>query len=63
MTNWIANTEEDPTTGDVIIQLPPDMMFFMDWRTGDTLDYQVRDGQVVVRNLDAEFREKSRQTK
>ncbi len=62
MNTWVAETSEDPVTGDMIVQLPVDMMFFMDWRTGDNLDYQVKDGQIVVRNLDAELREKARKT-
>ncbi len=60
MKNWICNTEEDPVTGEVIVQLPPEFTFFMDWRTGDRLDYTIKDSQVTVRNLDAEARDKNR---
>lgn len=60
MTNWVCDTEEDPVTGEVLVQLPAELMFFMDWRTGDRLDYTIKDNQVLVRNLDAEIREKNR---
>lgn len=61
MNYWTCNTEEDPETGEVVVKLPTEMMFFMDWREGDRLDYTIKDGQVLVRNLDAENRDKNRQ--
>ena len=60
MKNWICDTEEDPVTGEVIVQLPSEFTFFMDWRSGDRLDYNIKDNQVIVRNLDAEIRDKNR---
>lgn len=45
-----------------VINLPPDMLFFMDWRPGDCLSYDFTNGQVTVRNLDAEARDQSRQS-
>jgi hypothetical protein len=60
--SWILETQEDPVTGDTILQLPTDMMFFLDWREGDRLDYTIKDDQVLVRNLDAEARDQSRQS-
>jgi len=60
--SWILETQEDPVTGDTILQLPTDMMFFLDWREGDRLQYDVREDNISVRNLDAESRDKLRNT-
>jgi hypothetical protein len=58
--NWIITPDIDPVTGDMIVTFPQDMLFMMDWREGDTLDYQVQDNQCVVRNIDAEARARAR---
>ena len=37
--------------GDAIVELPEELMEELDWRLGDKLDYQMKDGSVYVTNL------------
>ena len=37
--SWILTVEEDPETGDLILQLPEDFLAQTGWKTGDTLDW------------------------
>lgn len=60
--SWILETQEDPVTGDTVVQLPTDMLFFLDWREGDRLQYDVKDDNIKVRNIDAERRDQLRNT-
>lgn len=41
MTNksWILEVQEDPETGDAIIQFPPDLIEIAGWREGDRLNW------------------------
>lgn len=39
MTRWIIEVEEDPQTGEAILQLPPDMLANVGWKEGDTLEW------------------------
>lgn len=36
---WSLTVEEDPETGDKIIQFPPDLLKEADWKEGDTLEW------------------------
>jgi hypothetical protein len=38
MTNkWILEVQEDPETGDAILEFPPDFLATAGWKEGDTL--------------------------
>lgn len=37
--NWILEVEEDPDTGDAIIQFPPDLLEATGWREGDHIKW------------------------
>lgn len=36
---WTLTVEEDPETGDAIIQFPPDLLANAGWSEGDTLEW------------------------
>ena len=35
--SWILTVEEDPETGDSILQFPPDLLESVGWKEGDSL--------------------------
>lgn len=37
MTSWTLTVEDDPETGDAILNLPPDLLEQTGWKEGDTL--------------------------
>ncbi len=37
MNSWTLTVEEDPETGDAILQFPPDLLEKAGWKEGDTL--------------------------
>jgi hypothetical protein len=37
---WIANVQEDPETGDAIIEFPPDLLEQAGWKEGDVLNWK-----------------------
>ena len=37
MNSWTLTVEEDPVTGDAILQLPPDLLEQANWKEGDNL--------------------------
>jgi hypothetical protein len=39
-TKWVLETQEDPETGDVYIEFPPDLLANLGWKEGDVLDWQ-----------------------
>ena len=42
MTNkltWTLDVQEDPETGDAMIQVPPDLLETTGWQEGDTLEW------------------------
>jgi hypothetical protein len=39
---WTLTVEEDPTTGDAILQFPPDLLEQAGWNEGDTLEWTDR---------------------
>ncbi len=39
MKQWSLTVEEDPETGDKILQFPPDLLEAADWKEGDTLEW------------------------
>ena len=40
--SWTLTVEEDPETGDAILQFPPDLMEKAGWKEGDTLEWTDR---------------------
>lgn len=37
--SWELTVEEDPETGELILQLPQDMLSLQGWTEGDTLEW------------------------
>ena len=40
MTTWTLTVEEDPATGECILQFPDDLLAQTGWKEGDTLEWQ-----------------------
>jgi formylmethanofuran dehydrogenase subunit D len=45
--------------GDAIVELPDELIKELNWQVGDTLDYQMKDGAVFIKNLSKEKRDAS----
>ena len=45
--------------GDAIVELPDELVKELNWQVGDTLDYQMKDGAVFIKNLSKEKRDAS----
>jgi antitoxin component of MazEF toxin-antitoxin module len=45
--------------GDAIVELPDELVKELDWQIGDTLDYQMKDEAVFIKNLSKEKRDAS----
>jgi antitoxin component of MazEF toxin-antitoxin module len=45
--------------GDAIVELPDELVKELDWQVGDTLNYQMKDGAVFIKNLSKEKRDAS----
>jgi hypothetical protein len=39
---WTLTVEEDPETGEAILQFPPEMLEQVGWKEGDTLEWRDR---------------------
>lgn len=37
--SWTLEVQEDPETGDAMIQFPPDVLTNLGWKEGDTLEW------------------------
>lgn len=40
--SWTLTVEEDPETGEAILQFPPEMLEQVGWKEGDTLEWTDR---------------------
>lgn len=40
-TTWILDVQEDPETGDLFLEFPPDLLEAQGWKTGDILKWDV----------------------
>jgi hypothetical protein len=40
--SWTLTVEEDPETGEAILQFPPEMLEQVGWKEGDTLEWRDR---------------------
>jgi antitoxin component of MazEF toxin-antitoxin module len=45
--------------GDAIVELPDELVKELNWQVGDTLNYQMKDGAVFIKNLSKEKRDAS----
>lgn len=54
---WTITVEEDPETGDTILPFPTEMIEACGWQEGDTLDFKVEDGSIVLENLSLKERQ------
>ena len=53
MTSWTIQVQEDPETGDCILEFPDDMMESAGWKEGDTLEWiDNEDGSWTLRKKD-----------
>lgn len=49
MNQWTLTVQEDPETGDAILEFPPDLLEKAGWREGDTLKWTDRgDGSWIL---------------
>lgn len=47
--NWIVEVHEDPSTGELILPIPTDLLSQMGWDEGTDLWWTVEDGKVVLK--------------
>jgi hypothetical protein len=48
-TTWILEVQEDPETGDLFLEFPPDLMELQGWTEGTVLNWDVTsDGEVSL---------------
>jgi hypothetical protein len=53
MKSWTLNIEEDPETGDAILQFPTDLLEEAGWKEGDTLNWSdLGDGRWQLSKVD-----------
>jgi uncharacterized membrane protein (UPF0127 family) len=53
MTRWIIEVQEDPETGDCILEFPDDLMESAGWKVGDTVEWiDNKDGTWTLRKKD-----------
>jgi antitoxin component of MazEF toxin-antitoxin module len=45
--------------GDALVELPNELVKELNWEIGDTLDYELKDGSVFIKNLSKEKRDAS----
>ena len=45
--------------GDAIVELPDELVKELDWQIGDTLDYEMKNKVVYIKNLSKEKRDAS----
>ncbi len=46
MNQWTLIVQEDPETGDAILEFPPDLLEKVGWKEGDTLRWDVKEDGV-----------------
>jgi formylmethanofuran dehydrogenase subunit D len=56
---YTAKVTEICENGDAIVELPDESVKELNWQVGDTLDYQMKDGAVFIKNLSKEKRDAS----
>lgn len=49
MTHWITTVQEDPETGDAIIEFPDELLAAVGWQEGDVINWEVQpDGTCIL---------------
>jgi hypothetical protein len=56
---YTAKVTEICKNGDAIVELPDELVKELNWQIGDTLDYQMKDEAVFIKNLSKEKRDAS----
>lgn len=52
-TNWVLTVQEDPETGDQILEFPDDLMESAGWKEGDVLEWiDNKNGSWLLRKKD-----------
>lgn len=54
-----ATVSEICENGDAIVNLPDELVNELEWNIGDTLGYEMKNGQVIIKNLTKEKRDVS----
>lgn len=53
MKRWVTTVQEDPETGDAIIEFPDDLLAEVGWKEGDTLKWTVEeDGTCILTKVE-----------
>ena len=54
--SWVVEVQEDPQTGDAVLEFPPDLMAQTGWREGDTLSWKDNlDGSFTLAKKETEW--------
>jgi antitoxin component of MazEF toxin-antitoxin module len=56
---YTAKVTEICENGDAIVELPDELVKELNWQIGDTLDYQMKNEAVFIKNLSKEKRDAS----
>jgi len=56
---YTAKVIEICENGDAIVELPDELVKELNWQIGDTLDYQMKNEAVFIKNLSKEKRDAS----
>ena len=59
MKRYETKVSEICENGDAIINLPDELVEELNWQVGDTLDYEMKNDSVYIRNLSKEKRDAS----
>ena len=59
MKTYTTKVTEICENGDAIVELPDELVKELDWQIGDTIDYQMKDEAVFIKNLSKEKRDAS----
>lgn len=53
MKHWVTTVQEDPETGDAIIEFPEDLLAEVGWKEGDVLNWKVEpDGTCILTKVE-----------
>lgn len=54
--SFICKVSEECENGDVIVELPDELVNKLDWKVGDELNYSLEGKSVLIKNLTKEKR-------
>lgn len=49
---WILTVIKDPDSEDLMVELPDDLIKTMNWKIGDELNWESKEGYVLLTKLD-----------